>query len=298
MVSKIPTAAISHQIVGEGSRLTPRVAGSALSILRTAFETAILWRILDVNPAIGVTAPLVEHEEIRPLSPDQVIIFLEAAKIDPLYSLFLLAIFTQLREGELLALRVADVDLEQHVIRVRRKLDARTREFGSVKRWRSNRPIDISPEDEAALRPLIAGKAHSALLFHTRSNKPLPARNVVRSFKRIIAALNAKERERTGDAKAELVSPKTRFQDLRHTGGTLLLAAGVHPKIVQERLGHESMKTTLDIYTHYLPTLGREAAQALRRYLPAHYESPNGVQIGVQAAGSNRKAHTEEMQNA
>ncbi len=121
-LADIRTAAIAHTIAGERSKLTPRVAQSALTVLRTAFETAIAWRLLERNSAVGVVPPRTEPDEIRPLAPDQVLVFLKAAKSDPLYSLFLLAIFTQLREGELLALRVADEhrDDDAHEVLVHR----------------------------------------------------------------------------------------------------------------------------------------------------------------------------------
>jgi integrase len=54
-----------------------------------------------------------------------------------------------------------------------------------------------------------------------------------------------------------------RFHDLRHTSASLLLAAGVHPKVVQERLGHSQIGITLDIYSHVMPTMGAEAASKL-----------------------------------
>jgi integrase len=61
--------------------------------------------------------------------------------------------------------------------------------------------------------------------------------------------------------------PDIRFHDLRHTSATLLLSAGVHPKIVQERLGHSQISITLDTYSHVLPTMQREAAEKLNRFL-------------------------------
>jgi integrase len=57
--------------------------------------------------------------------------------------------------------------------------------------------------------------------------------------------------------------PKIRFHDLRHTSATLLLAEGVHPKIVQERLGHADVSITLNRYSHVTPTMQREALDIL-----------------------------------
>ncbi len=63
--------------------------------------------------------------------------------------------------------------------------------------------------------------------------------------------------------------PHMRFHDLRHTCASLLLAEGVHPKVVQERLGHASIATTMDTYSHVLPSLQADAAERLDRLLAA-----------------------------
>jgi integrase len=57
--------------------------------------------------------------------------------------------------------------------------------------------------------------------------------------------------------------PKIRFHDLRHTAASLLLAAGTHPKVVQERLGHASITMTMDTYSHVLPSMQKNAADKL-----------------------------------
>jgi integrase len=82
----------------------------------------------------------------------------------------------------------------------------------------------------------------------------MEARNLVRSFKALLK---------------EAGLPEIRFHDLRHTAATLMLQQGVHPKIVQERLGHSQISLTLDIYSHVLPTMQEEAARKLDRLLEA-----------------------------
>ncbi len=63
--------------------------------------------------------------------------------------------------------------------------------------------------------------------------------------------------------------PRVRFHDLRHSSATMLLAGGIHPRVVQERLGHSTISVTMDIYSHVLPTLQREAAEHLDQVLAA-----------------------------
>ena len=86
------------------------------------------------------------------------------------------------------------------------------------------------------------------LIFTTDRGRPLGWRDVNRDFHLRLA-------------KAGL--PAIRFHDLRHTNATLQLEAGVHPKVVQERLGHSDIGVTLDIYSHVTPTMGRDAARRL-----------------------------------
>jgi integrase len=64
--------------------------------------------------------------------------------------------------------------------------------------------------------------------------------------------------------------PRIRFHDLRHTAATLMLRAGTHPKVVQERLGHASIAMTLDLYSHAVPSMAAEAADALAAMVDAH----------------------------
>lgn len=90
------------------------------------------------------------------------------------------------------------------------------------------------------------------LVFTTPTGRPISPRNILRHFKSVI--------EQTG-------LPDIRFHDLRHTHATLLLAAGVHPKVVQERLGHSQISLTLDTYSHVIPSLQTEAADQFEAIL-------------------------------
>ena len=86
------------------------------------------------------------------------------------------------------------------------------------------------------------------LVFTTDRGRPLGWRDVDRDFKLRLAKAGIKA---------------IRFHDLRHTNATLQLEAGIHPKVVQERLGHSDIGVTLDIYSHVTPTMGRDAAKRL-----------------------------------
>ena len=90
------------------------------------------------------------------------------------------------------------------------------------------------------------------LIFTTSNGTPFSHRNIERHFARTLE-------------KAEL--PKIRFHDLRHTAATLLLQEGVHPKVVQELLGHSQISVTMDTYSHVLPTLQQDAAQKMNKII-------------------------------
>jgi integrase len=194
--------------------------------------------------------------EISPLSADQVQDFLDAAKGDRLYALFVVAIGTGMRLGEIFGLRWQDVDLPGHSITVRNTLIEVSGKLtlAEPKTPKSRRRVDLPG---VVVEALVAHRAQSVRegfarvpwVFCNSIGGPLRRTHFpTNHFKWLLA-------------KAEL--PAIRFHDLRHTSATLLLAAGVHPKVVQERLGHSRIGITLDIYSHIVPTMQLEAAGKL-----------------------------------
>lgn len=172
---------------------------------------------------------------------------LGAAKGDKLEALYVLAVSTGLRQGELLGLKREDVDLQEGVLRVRRTV------FNGVvnapKTARSNRTVRLTNEAIRALREHQVGGA-GEWGFTTRVGTSVSPHNLTnRSWKPLLR-------------KAGLPQ-STRFHDLRHTCATLLLTKDVHPKIVQAMLGHSSITITLDLYSHVLPDMQEKAMKAM-----------------------------------
>ena len=177
-----------------------------------------------------------------------------------------LALHTGLRLGELLGLRWEDVALERGQLTVRRTLQhlpGWQREFREPKTARGRRAIPLGSTAISVLERLrrrqleerlASGPAYKneRLVLATSVGTPLNGGNVRRAFYRIAG--------RAG------VAP-LRFHDLRHTHATLLLARGVHPKAVSERLGHASIGLTLDTYSHVLPNLQEEAIRDFDAWL-------------------------------
>ncbi|WP_212774275.1 site-specific integrase [Polycladomyces abyssicola] len=190
--------------------------------------------------------------------------FLSSAQDDRLFALFFLAISTGLRRGELLGLKWGDVDFDRGILVVRRTVQ-RTVNGLIVKEQpktdNSRRLVNISPATVDVLRQHQKRQAEEMLKFGLRDiefiftntvGNLMEPRKVNHIFDRIIG-------------KAGI--PKIRFHDLRHTHATMLLKQGIHPKIVSERLGHSSIGITLDIYSHVIPSMQREAAVAIDQVL-------------------------------
>jgi integrase len=185
----------------------------------------------------------------------------EATKGEPLRPLWILLASTGLREGEALGLRWDDVELSSATLVVRRAVQIQGRAGWVVidpKTPRSRRTIHLSRLAVEALRDrktyqrelrLAAGREWQTdwgdLVFSTRNGRPLQPSWVSTAFRRDLKKAGVRE---------------VRIHDLRHTAATLLLTRGVHPKVVQDMLGHSTVTLTLDTYSHVTPALHKEAA--------------------------------------
>jgi integrase len=243
--------------------LAPATVGKIHSTLHKALSQAVSDGIVPRNAA-DVKAPRPTPEEISPLSEPEVRAFLDVAREsgDRFEALYMLAITTGLRRGELLGLRWDDVSMERSTLRVGRALvrEGGRHTLGETKTRRGRRQINLTPRTVSTLKAhrkkqleekikLTGLYKDHGLIFATRVGTPLNPENLVnRWFKPLLE-------------RASL--PEIRFHDLRHTCATLLLGRGVHPKLVQELLGHATIAMTLDTYSHYMPSMGNQAAGAM-----------------------------------
>jgi integrase len=241
--------------------LAPATVRKIHSTLHKALSQAVSDGLIPRNAA-AIKAPRPDPEELHPLSADEASALLKAARGERFEALYMLAITTGLRRGELLGLRWRDVDLEYGVLRVGRALvrEGGRYRLGATKTKRGHRSIRLTSQAVSALgahrkrqleeRIRLAGLYEDQdLIFATQKGTPLNPENLVkRSFKPLL--------KWTG-------LPEIRFHDLRHTCATLLLGRGVHPKLVQELLGHATIAMTLDTYSHFLPSMGDQTARAM-----------------------------------
>jgi integrase len=233
--------------------------------LRAALENAVREERLSRNVARLVRRSRPKAASVAPLDVGEARRLLDAARHDRLYALWAVAIGVGLRRGEALGLRWQDVDLEAGTVRVVQSLqrvDAALR-MAAPKTSRSRRTVFLPEVCRAALRDHLsrqdeerraAGIAwqESGLVFTTTIGTPIDPRNV----KRWLDALS----DRAG-------MRRIRIHDLRHTCASVLLAQGVHPRVVMETLGHSQMAVTMDIYSHVMPAVQEEAAREMQKAL-------------------------------
>jgi integrase len=242
-------------------------------VLRKALAQAVSDGLIPRNAADGVKPPRVSApgEEIKPLDSEECAAFLEASCGERLEALYVLAVHCGLREGELLALRWEDANLEavKPALIVRRTLtrgeNGRGYVIGASTKSGKGRRVRLTRRAAAALREhkkrqleerlRLAGLWQDQnLIFPNETGRPFNPSNLrSRSFKRIKARASIRE--------------DLRFHDLRHTCATLLLSEGVNAKVVSEMLGHASITVTLNTYSHVLPDMQDSAADAMEAAL-------------------------------
>lgn len=250
-------------------RLDSGLSGSTVQkihhVMHKAFSQAVKWDLIVRNPADAVKVPTASTKEMHPLSAPEARQLLEAARGDRLEAFYVLALHTGMRSGELLGLKWADVDLNNATIRVRRTLtrvgNGRRLALGEPKTRKSRRTVRLTQRATEALISHRARQAKKQLRAPVYENTGLvfageggglinPSNLRQRSFAPLLSCAGLSGRGIT-------------FHDLRHTCASLLFQRNVHPKFVQELLGHASVAITLDTYSHMLPGMGGEATDAM-----------------------------------
>jgi integrase len=290
-------ASTAHSGRPAPSGLSPRSVQHLHAVLRVALGQALRWGLVARNVATLVSPPRAPHKDVQPFSPEEARQFLETVSGDRLEALYTVALACGLRQGEALGLWWEDVNGDAGTLTVRRQLQriailapaaepATATDSGALpsttakkpakkpktalrlvepKTKRSRRTIALPNIVVKALRAhrvrqlqerLLAGSRwqDTGFVFTTTIGTPLDARNVQDGFKAVLR-------------KAGLRSQ--RFHDLRHGAASLLLAQGVAARGVMEILGHSQIGITLNLYSHVMPELLRDAAQKMDAILAA-----------------------------
>ncbi len=249
------------------SGLAPGTVRTIYAVLHGALDQAVKWNLIPRNPASSVDPPKLRQEEMMVLDTEQARRFLDAARGDRWECLYVLALSCGVRRGELMGLKWLDIDFDAKTLRVNRQLQ-RMRDGGGLyftqPKNASRRTIKLP---EIATNALANHRKRQAkdklkagpdwqdygLVFTTIKGTPVDAQNVTaRSYKNVLKKSGV---------------PHIRFHGLRHSCATLLLSKGVHPTYVQKLLGHQSIRLTLDLYSHWMPPMGEQTAMAMEEAL-------------------------------
>lgn len=236
---------------------SPRTREFCHAVMRKALDQAMKFGYLQHNVCDMVQRPRVPKKIMRCWSQDEAEKFLQTAENRRYYALYVLALTTGLRQGELFGLRWEDVDLAAGSLSVVRTIYhiGTTLITSEPKTNKGRRKVELPGFAVKALRlhreKMLSEGNHQDWVFCMANGEPIKKNSFRNSS--FLPILNASG------------LPKIRFHDLRHTAATLLLAQGVHPKVVQERLGHSQISITLDTYSHVLPSMQKEAAATIDR---------------------------------
>ncbi|MGW1136400.1 tyrosine-type recombinase/integrase [Streptomyces zhihengii] len=263
-LESLGAADVRRFLVQLENKTTAATAKESHRVLRTALTAACREELVTRNVASLVEPPRATSREINPWSLDETLDFLAAARTDPLYAAFVLAIAMGLRRGEIVGLRWGDIDLDKRVLYVRQQTQRRRGVlYNDDPKGRRRRAVPLPAMCIAPLRwhrmrqaaaKVRAGESwdEGGYVFATRNGRPVEPRNVYRSFTRVADSAGLRV---------------IRLHDARHGCATLLTAAGVAPRVVMEILGHSQISITMDVYTHVVQDTQREAISHMDRLL-------------------------------
>lgn len=229
-------------------------------VLHLALKHAVRWNYVSRNVCDLLDSPRVVSRRGTPLTLDQARRLLEGIQGHRLEAVLMMAMITGMRKGEILALRWSDVDFERQVLHVLRTVDY-IPPYGYVenepKTQAGKRTIDL-PEFflemlkqhrvKQSKQRLKVGEAweNRDLVFADLAGGYLNPIHVLRMFKKILQQAGL---------------PHMHFHDLRHSAATILISMGIHPKVIQELLGHSDISITLGIYGHLFPSMQQDVVE-------------------------------------
>jgi integrase len=243
-------------------KLSNNTIDSLHKVLHIALNTAVKQGVLKRNVMAAVIAPKVVSKQVEVWDPETRSKAIEVLKDSRFGDFYLLALLTGMRKGELAGLKWANVDLERgrlQVVNTLQRISGRGLVLGVPKTERSRRSIALSDASVGLLHE-VRGKqtiqkaeiadawTQSGFVLTHPDGMPLDSEVVSKAFTKLVK---------------EAGFPDLTMHGLRHTHATILLEQGVNPKVVSERLGHASVATTMDIYSHVLPDMQEKAAQVI-----------------------------------
>ena len=236
-------------------------------VLHTALQQAVVNGYIRSNPTDACVLPRIVQKEIQPLNEEQIATFLKAIKGHRYEALFATALFTGAREGEILGLQWPQVDLSKGTVTIKHQLQKIRGSNGQYTllptKTSTIRTITVAPYVVAVLKDLKRRQLENKMLhgacwedtgfvFTDDLGRHLKHQTVYLDFKEVMKDIGC---------------PDTRFHDLRHTYATISLMAGDDIKTLQHNLGHSSILTSLNIYSHALDEMKQASAARMERFI-------------------------------
>ena len=253
---------LSSQIIQEflnelsdSKALSPKTVKNVYGVLHKALKQAVILHYIKSNPAEGCELPKVKKPDLTALDDNMIIDFLKAIQGHKFENVYLIALFTGMRQGEILGLTWDCIDFDTSTITVKQQLQLRrdgSKEYVLVP-TKSGRTRQITVSKSViGILGIEKNRSTSEFVFTNDNGKPLSATTVYKNFKRLVSA-------------AGLSS--LRFHDLRHGYAVAALRAGDDIKTLQENLGHYSAAFTLDVYGYVTAQMKQESAVNMEQYI-------------------------------
>ena len=254
---------------GQATGLSAKSVENVAMTVHRMLRDAVRWGKIPKSPAEMADPPKrsATHRPINAWNADTLRTFLKATSEDELFPLWVLIATTGLRRGEALGLRWSDIDLDTGRAQINQTVIAIgwNVHLGQPKTQAGRRPIALDPATVEVLRehrramlarPAI-GTCHvgDQLVFSAPDGAPLHPERVYQAFRRAVIRHHL---------------PPIPLHGLRHTWATLALQMDVHPRVVQERLGHSNIAITLQTYSHVLPIMHDAAAATVAALFMRH----------------------------
>lgn len=253
---------------GAGAPMAAKTIKNVSAVLHKAFDMAIKQGLILANPCDAAELPKGERHEIKPLSDDEIPLFLQAISGEPMGNAFALCLLAGLREGECLGLSWANVDFKQGRITIKQQLQKSKEKGGAyyiAPFTKSNKPRVIQPpplafeylreekrrQNENRLKFGDAWRNEKGLVFTDELGDHRKISTFYKHFKRIAASIGR---------------PDARPHDLRHTAATVAIASGADIKSVQDLLGHSTASFTLNVYAHTSDQMMQDTASRVQGY--------------------------------
>lgn len=216
------------------------------SYLRRVLNEAVKWELIIKNPSVSVTPPRIEKRQPTVWTIEQSQIFLAAIAEHPYRAIYLIALMCGARRGEILGLEYENLNWSDNTIVIDKTIvELRGRAVISEPKTKYSRRTIVLPNSVIDL--LKENPIKKGFIFKSQNGGYIHPRNLLRHYYGVLDRANV---------------PRIRFHDLRHTCATLLLK-DTNPRLVQELLGHSSITTTMDVYSHVLPPMKSEVANKM-----------------------------------